>query len=86
MQRSDARKPDYVPFRGRPHPEKPGRYLIRHPSEAMTPEERAFEMWAVHPGDLDGFDMTREMFFHAHLTAAMAAAAAAAGPPPSGGG
>lgn len=49
----------------------PGRYAIAHPSSAMTVKQRAWEMWAVHPSDLDGFEMTREEFYLAHLRAAI---------------
>ncbi len=52
--------------------DKPGYYLIQHPNTPMIPEQRAWEMWAVHPSDLDGFDMTREAFFLAHIRAAIA--------------
>jgi alpha-amylase/alpha-mannosidase (GH57 family) len=45
---------------------------IRHPDERMTVDERSFQMWAVHPKDLDelGF-RTRQAFFTAHLEAAI---------------
>lgn len=53
------------------HPGSPGRFLIRHPDELMSIEDRAFEMWAVHPSDIDGFGMSREDFYAAHLRAAI---------------
>jgi hypothetical protein len=49
---------------------EPGRYVIHDPKELMTPEQRAFEMWAVHPADLQEMGMTREEFFAAHIKAA----------------
>lgn len=49
---------------------EPSRYLIHDPTELMTPEQRAFEMWAVHPSDLTRLKMTREEFFLAHVNAA----------------
>jgi len=52
-----------------PHPTLPGRYLIQSPDETMTIEDRAFQMWAVHPSDLDGLGMSREEFYLAHLKA-----------------
>lgn len=53
-------------------PGKPGRFLIRHPDEPMSIEDRAFEMWAVHPLDLDSFGIERrEDFYAAHLRAAI---------------
>ena len=52
------------------YPSQPGRYLIQHPSAPMSLEQRAWEMWAVHPLDLDFFKMSREEFFLAHLTKA----------------
>jgi hypothetical protein len=48
----------------------PGRNVIHDPKEFMTPEQRAFEMWVVHPLDLDRLSMTREEFYLAHLKAA----------------
>jgi hypothetical protein len=33
----------------------------------MSLKERAFQMWAVHPKDLDEMGLTREQFFLAHL-------------------
>jgi hypothetical protein len=57
-----------TPRKEAPHPTKPARYLINHPSEPMPLDVRAWQMWAVHPGDLVemGF-ATREEFFLAHL-------------------
>ncbi|CCG43241.1 hypothetical protein [Magnetospirillum molischianum] len=44
---------------------------IKHPDEVMTLDERAFQMWAVHPKDLDNLGFkTRVNFFKAHLIAA----------------
>jgi hypothetical protein len=51
-------------------PDKPGRYVIHHPSTFMPLEQRAFEMWAVHPLDLDWFEMDRLDFYLEHLRAA----------------
>jgi hypothetical protein len=48
----------------------------------MPTKERAFKMRAMHPADLAVTGMTREMFFHAYVTADMAAAAAAAADAP----
>lgn len=60
----------------KPHPTKPSRYLIERPTAPLlTLEERAFQMWAVHPSDLDEFGMTREQFFLAHLNAVLEQAA-----------
>lgn len=53
------------------HPDRPGYYLIHHPCVEMSHEQRAWEMWAVHPTDLKTFGMTREEFFLAHLKAAI---------------
>jgi hypothetical protein len=53
-----------------PMPGKPGRYLIHHPSTAMSDEQRAWEMWAVHPMDLVHFKMSRQEFFLEHLKTA----------------
>ena len=52
-------------------PARPGYYVIQHPDTDMSDEQRAWEMWAVHPSDLDrmGFK-TRELFFLAHIKAA----------------
>jgi hypothetical protein len=38
----------------------------------MSDEQRAWEMWAVHPLDLDRMGLSREEFFLAHLRAAKA--------------
>ncbi len=48
----------------------PGRYVIEHPDTPMSDEQRAWEMFAVHPLDLDrmGFK-TRTEYFLAHLKA-----------------
>lgn len=48
----------------------PGRYKIQHPDTAMSNEQRAWEMWAVHPTDLRNMGLNREEFFLAHLRAA----------------
>lgn len=42
---------------------------ILHPSTEMTDEERARQMWEVHPKDLDRFGMSRQEFYLAHLNA-----------------
>lgn len=48
----------------------PGRYLIQDPSTPMDLETRAFQMWAVHPLDLDALGFkTRQDFYLAHLKA-----------------
>jgi hypothetical protein len=47
----------------------PGRYLIQDPALPMSDEQRAWEMWAVHPLDLDRMGLSREEFFLAHLRA-----------------
>lgn len=62
---------EHTPKIGAPHPTRPGYYRIDHPSIPMPLEVRAWQMWAVHPRDLDdmGFE-TREAFFLAHLQAA----------------
>lgn len=46
--------------------------MIVHPSENLTPDERAYQMWAVHPLDLDrlGFQ-DRQSFYKAHIEAAI---------------
>ena len=43
----------------------------RHPSEIMTPAERADQMWRVHPADLDKMKVTRKGFYEAHIMAAI---------------
>lgn len=50
-------------------------YTIYSPQKPMTLEERASQMWRVHPADLRnlGFE-TREAFYLAQLTEAVAAA------------
>ena len=55
-----------------------GGYLIYDPRKPMTPQERAAQMWRVHPVDIKylGF-ATREEFYLAHMLQASAEAAAA---------
>jgi hypothetical protein len=47
---------------------------IFHPGEPMTPEERADQMWRVHPRDLERVCMSRLQFYEAHIYAAIAQA------------
>lgn len=55
--------------RGIIDPNKPGRYIIFDPKKEMDAEERAFQMWAVHPSDLDKMGLTRQEFYKLHLLA-----------------
>jgi predicted membrane protein len=45
-----------------------GGNVIHDPAAPLTIDQRVFEMWAVHPSDLDalGFQ-TRQAFFKAHF-------------------
>lgn len=52
-----------------PHPKYPTRYWIQPPSNHMSLAHRAWQMWAVHPADLDELNMDREQFYLAHVQA-----------------
>lgn len=53
-----------------------GGYRINHPRKAgLSLEQRAFQMWAVHPDDLKAMGMSREQFFLAHLETVLASRA-----------
>lgn len=46
--------------------------IINPPNIKMTIEERAYQMWCVHPCDLDKMEFgTRISFYEAHLKAAI---------------
>lgn len=40
---------------------------IVHPTSSLTPEERAYQIWAVHPKDLDRLGYTSEMAQEANV-------------------
>jgi hypothetical protein len=49
-----------------------GGHVIHHPSADLTPEERAHEMWAVHPVDINNLGFpTRKAFYEAHIRRAL---------------
>lgn len=41
--------------------------MIKDPTETMTPEERAHQLWSVHPNDLDRLGFTKEAMEAAHI-------------------
>lgn len=43
--------------------------MIKAPAEKMTPEERAHQLWSVHPNDLDRLGFTKEAMVEAHVFA-----------------
>jgi hypothetical protein len=45
---------------------------IQHPNEKMTVKERAYQMWAAHPNELDRLGYkNRQDFYEAHMRAAI---------------
>ena len=54
-------------------PGRPGLYWMTEPWLPMPLEQRAFEMWAVHPSQIKAMGYaTREEFYLAHLKGAAA--------------
>lgn len=41
--------------------------MIKDPTTPMTPEERAHQLWSVHPNDLDRLGFTKEAMIEANV-------------------
>ena len=41
--------------------------MIKDPTTPMTPEERAHQLWSVHPNDLDRLGFTKEAVIEANV-------------------